>query len=596
MTTNQVVGSRPPPSPGNRAPPSPANRPPALSRPPYSPGNRPPYSPGNRPAALSDASAYGGSQPDSEVNNSFETEANPARRARSMSPFKCLPAGNFDLEEFSQRTADLAMEVRCGADLPVGIVSQRSQRSLDEKKQGLTFTEAVMTMVINCVGAGVVLFPKIMADVGIVAAPILCIICALTCKECGVMICATCSIAEKAQNIQVSTYEALAAFSTPRLKPLVRISNNLAMVGYIIAYMQLVMESMLTFVPEESRNYLSVQRSIRFGFVTPLFCFIAMITNLKQLARFGNVGIIAVIIECGCIVVGGMQELAEGRPYYTFAPYSPDSKDRTFEEQLPYTIGDLGKYLAVFLFTFAILVTVPSVRSQLADPKEMPGVLKCSFIILVCINCFVMICGYIGFGIDAPENVIAGEGGIAEKLPFTGFAACIAVVVNILISSPIFLFCLMTTIEAGGTSALQTPLSLPNIGLRLFLVITFSLIGNVLPYVCEVIGIVSSVFACCNNILFPCAFHYCARKRIKQLPKSPKARFLKYCGILAIGACVMFVGFNGSLLSLQKKIELDALLSDGVVANATKIIPKHENGVEKALKWLRNRIPARTSS
>merc|ERR1711871_1258918 len=49
------------------------------------------------------------------------------------------------------------------------------------RPQGLTFNEAVVTMIINCVGAGVVLFPKIMSDVGMLIAPLLCAVCALTC-------------------------------------------------------------------------------------------------------------------------------------------------------------------------------------------------------------------------------------------------------------------------------------------------------------------------------------------------------------------------------------------------------------------------------
>ena len=103
-------------------------------------------------------------------------------------------------------------------------------------------------------------------------------------------------------------------------------------VGYIIAYMQLVMESMLTFVPEESRNYLSVQRSIRFGFVTPLFCFIAMITSLKQLARFGTIWVTKQIVSIG--IVHTKHKPSHAWPCFPFIAYIFSSEHGHFQDMI----------------------------------------------------------------------------------------------------------------------------------------------------------------------------------------------------------------------------------------------------------------------
>jgi len=413
------------------------------------------------------------------------------------------------------------------------------------RPQGLTFNEAVMTMIVNCVGAGVVLFPKIMTDVGMLIAPLLCTICAFTCLECGVMLTSAAEMAEKYLGTPIKTYEELAEFSAPKGRIGLLITKNAAFLGFVIAYMQLVIDSVATFFakPED------VKFILRFAVVMPLFCVLAMIRDLKQLAKFGTLGICMVIVECGCIMGGGVTLMfTEDDIKYNPLPAVDGS-------ELP---GACGKYIAIFLFSFAILGTVPTVRAQLENPSEMHGVLSRSFIMLIFINCAVMTCGYLGYGSKAGDNVIVDMAGKGGWYTYAGYAGSISVVVNVLLSTPLYLFCVMSVIEASGTGAIFTQLSPANMGLRVTLVVTLGSIGYMLPYVGEVIGLVSSVFACCNNILFPAMFHYFARKKVDTVAKHATLRQVKYIGSLLVGLCVLIFGFQGSLETLLSKLAAGA--------------------------------------
>uniref|UniRef100_A0A7S1WAZ8 Amino acid transporter transmembrane domain-containing protein n=1 Tax=Alexandrium catenella TaxID=2925 RepID=A0A7S1WAZ8_ALECA len=429
-------------------------------------------------------------------------------------------------------------------------------------RQGVSFNDAVITIVINATGCAIVLFPKIMADVGIVVAPILCATCALTCLECGIMICGACTIAEKSLGAErINTYEALAeAISGTRGKRFLTVTKNSVFMGTLIAYIQLSVDSMASFIPggsEDSR----VLFLLRYAVILPIFSFLAMLTDLQQLAKFSTVGIIAVIVECGCIMVGGVY----------LGMYTPcDAEvggcikyDVLPDKPLGEMPGVFGKYLAVFLFSYAILATVPVLRSQLAEPEQMHPILSRAFLILGFLYCTVMGLGYMGFGSDAPDNVIQG---LAVHFPVVGLLASGAILINIVISAPLTIFCIVTAFEASGESAVHTPLSMPNVLFRIGLIILACVIGAILPYITEIIGVVASLFACCNNILFPMTFHYVGRQQASVQPLNPAWRRVKYFSALTVGLIVLVFGFSGSVMALMAKLQEDSKLNDVVTA------------------------------
>jgi len=339
-------------------------------------------------------------------------------------------------------------------------------------------------------------------------------------------------------------------------KNILLVTKNFALMGFIIAYMQLIVDSIATFFPGELED--KPVQQIRFFMAMPMFCVLSMLTNLKQLMPFATLGVLAVIAKCGCMMVGGVWVFWQ-TPACS-ALETPDitsvdvfCREYTLGASVPSELlpGAAGKYLALFLFNFAILTTVPSVRSQLADPSQMHAVLSKSFLIIVSIDCSVMALGYLGFGVSAPENIITG---LAEEFPILGQMSAVSMMVNVLISAPLFFFCIISVFEASGGGSIRTPLSRPNIAFRISLTVILTFIGDALPYVTEVLGLVASVFSCCNNILFPAAFHYLSRRQAGLLPKNPQLRSLKYHGAVVVGLLVLVFGAKGSLSALLRKI------------------------------------------
>eukprot|EP00440_Ansanella_granifera_P070468 gb/GFBE01076466.1/.p1 GENE.gb/GFBE01076466.1/~~gb/GFBE01076466.1/.p1 ORF type:complete len:499 (+),score=79.03 gb/GFBE01076466.1/:1-1497(+) len=490
--------------------------------------------------------------------------------ARSLQTGRESTAGScavssFDVEGEPTRTngARNSSFVNMAANAVVTNVNGLTGQQCGTVREGLSLQEGVTTMVINCVGAGVVLLPKVMADVGVIMASMLCVLCALVCKECGVMIGNACAMAEKMEGKPVNSYEDVArVIGGPNWNRILVLTKNSAMLGFLIVYMQFVVDSVSQFYPGDAEE--KPVKAIRFVIVFPTFAALAMCTDLKQLANFSSLGVLSVVVQCGSIMIGGlwmMDEIpscaaVEESPsgtcrHYTMLPSLPPDKQA----------GACGKYLSVFLFCFAILTTVPSVRSQLAEPSQMHSLLSRSFSIIVLIYFGVMFMGYLGFGTTAPENIVTG---ISEQFPGVGKSIAVAIILNQLVSAPLVIFCVLSVFESSGSSAIHRTMSSPNIVLRISLIFVLNIIGAALPYLTEVIGLVSSVFGCCNNILFPATFHFLGRRQIGEEAQNPKWRQAKYISSLIVGICVLIFGVQGSLQTLRMKMAEQS--GDGAVA------------------------------
>jgi len=179
----------------------------------------------------------------------------------------------------------------------------------------------------------------------------------------------------------------------------------------------------------------------------------------------------------------------------------------------------------------------------------------------------VMTLGYLGFGSEAPDNVVVG---FSAHYPVLGLIASIALIINVLISSPLYIFCVMSLFETSCSGRIWTPMTLPNIGFRIVLISTLCIIGSQLPYVTEIIGLVSSVFACCNNIFFPIIFHYGARQKALTTPRNPAWRTVKYVGAAIVGLCVLIFGVKGSLETLLTKLRQDS--SSGLTSGINLLV------------------------
>jgi len=480
--------------------------------------------------------------------------------ARSLDGLDASIARNAEFADEAERSMLVSTKMGKSA------VSALSLIMLDEKDgpvdesedqdNKLTFSQALMTLVLNAVGTSILFFPKVMAEVGMVAAPAMCLVCALVCTECGSLIAQSCEMAESITGVAITSYEELADFVG--YGKLLGLTKNFAFIGYVIVYFGIVTDSVAQFFPQPVSP--STMTMIRFGITLPMFCVLAMLKNLKQLARFVPVGIVAMLVECSLLVIGGLiigsrneacpegtsneKALVEGCNVYDLWPPYDGVTD---------TLGYLGKALSIFLFSYAILATIPSVRSQLQEPAQMPTILRIAFTCCACINISIMSIGYYAFGSNVDDNQ---NNGFNAYFVWMAQTIAAAVTVNMILSTPLISYCVITVFEATGDDALRTPWTPPNIIFRIVFMCVMAVANFVLPYVMEVIGLISSVFACLNNVMFPLLFYYLARRKMgdKVADDNTGCKRANHVLILIVGLCVMVFGVQGSLNTLLEKL------------------------------------------
>eukprot|EP00929_Paragymnodinium_shiwhaense_P094397 TRINITY_DN5493_c0_g2_i3.p1 TRINITY_DN5493_c0_g2~~TRINITY_DN5493_c0_g2_i3.p1 ORF type:complete len:147 (-),score=15.66 TRINITY_DN5493_c0_g2_i3:263-703(-) len=124
--------------------------------------------------------------------------------------------------------------------------------------------------------------------------------------------------------------------------------------------------------------------------------------------------------------------------------------------------------------------------------------------------------------------------------------------------------------ESTGTSPLHTPMTGPNCVLRIVFVISCGLISAVLPYVCEVIGLVSSCFGVLNNMFYPVAFMYALRKTAGAKARHQAAwKPFLHGALILLGLFTMVFGIMGSYDSLERKMNESASSQAEMVSSTT---------------------------
>eukprot|EP00927_Polykrikos_kofoidii_P007242 TRINITY_DN1295_c0_g1_i1.p1 TRINITY_DN1295_c0_g1~~TRINITY_DN1295_c0_g1_i1.p1 ORF type:complete len:510 (+),score=57.99 TRINITY_DN1295_c0_g1_i1:38-1531(+) len=433
--------------------------------------------------------------------------------------------------------------------------------------EGLTIGEAVTNLIIACVGAGVVVFPAVMRDTGYALGVPLLLVGAGCCIETGTLVSYACGYAERLANADVGstqTYGALAeAVGGAAMGIALKVSVSTAFTGFLIAFIQLSVDSIGSFFPGEEED--KPFNVIRFCIAMPCFACLLMVKDLKQMARFQFVGVVAVFMECGGIIVGGLLNFARAPscPDILCIKYKAGPAEGRFMEAV-------GGSISIFVFAYAVLGTLPGLRSQLAEPQAVPRTLTLGFGGTFILYFFVMVLGYVGFGQAVPANISKS---ITASNPFVGRTASLGILINVLASTPIFSCCIMNNFESLGSSAVFMPLTLENIVVRLLFVVALFVGNSYVHYLLEVIGLVSSVFCVTNNIFFPIAFYYALRRKLPNEPaQSPPYRWILHILIFLLGLIVLFYGVKSSWETLEEKME-----KPGTSENASTTMPEFGN-------------------
>lgn len=307
--------------------------------------------------------------------------------------------------------------------------------------------------------------------------------------------------------------------------------------------------------PKCSLTALVRKNCVYFLLTLPIFIALAMLKDLKEIAKYSFVGLLGACMQVIGVCVGSVMHwmstercgevpTSHCRWYSAEPPKNADGSSPSFW-------GVLGVALSVFIFGFAVLVALPSVRSQMARPQDMPRVSRVSMSIVVLCYEVVMMLAYASFGQDVTENILQG---MAETQALVATIPAIALLLNLAVTIPIIEFCFFTALETKLPEALKIPLSRGNIAFRVATLVGAALLGWVFPYMIALAGVVSSVFCICNNVFFPLLFFYQLKLKGLRVAEMPRWRSVLHGLITIFGVYTMIFGFSGSIDSFKAAI------------------------------------------
>lgn len=455
-----------------------------------------------------------------------------------------------------------ALETQTALEGAAGVQGE----SEEDSGGGLTFWETVINFVLNLIGAGVLVLPRTFATSGCVFALCLLATAFIVVMKCALITIANCTLAEAMSGTTVKSYEALCGeILGPMGKTALMFSKNSYFSGIIIVYSIMVTDSIGQWVPFVPRE------TIRWFVVLPIFGGLAMVKDLKQVAKLAPIGVIAAIVQCSSISLGSVIKIIENMAESANVPYTAYVPD----------FLAIGSVLATCAFGCgSIVATVPSVRCAMAEPKELPEALKYALGIVFSVYAGVSIIAYWAFGDDVTNNAMNSINKDCSLFQcFTGKVAALAIIMNLLISTPGVSFFVVSVVESLGTGPVFKPLSPPNIGARAVFILTMVLIGSLLPYVSEVVGLLSASFGCFNVLVLPSLINYRALERYKEAGiEHPVGNALEeggklsYAGVGVVAAIAMLFGIMGGITRLAAKMAAAGTITTTTTADVPSAI------------------------
>ena len=307
--------------------------------------------------------------------------------------------------------------------------------------------------------------------------------------------------------------------------------------------------------PKCSVTELVRKNSVYFLLTLPIFIALAMLKDLKEIAKYSFVGLLGACLQVLGVCIGSVMhwmstercgdQLSSHCRWYSLEP--PKNADGSS----PSLWGVLGVAFSVFIFGFAVLVALPSVRSQMARPQDMPKVSRVAVSTVVVCYEVVMMLAYASFGQDVTENVLKG---MAETLPMVATIPAIALLLNLAVTIPIIEFCFFSALETKLPEPLKIPLSHANIAFRVATLVGAALLGWVFPYMIALVGVVSSVFCICNNIFYPLLFFYQLKLKGLRVAEMPRWRSVLHVLIAVFGVYTLIFGLSGSIDSFKAAV------------------------------------------
>lgn len=420
---------------------------------------------------------------------------------------------------------------------------------------GLSVSDSVSTLLLGVAGAAGALFPFAMKTSGYMIAPIILVVISVMMVETSCLVSSGMSKLEQASKStpgSLKNYESFGhAVGGGLGYAIVMLTKGIGLCGACLIRIQFQTDSICALFRTEQTDY------VRFMLVMPLFIGFGCVKDIARLARFSIFGLAGLGLLYFCIMIGGLvaawsTDRCEGDVYV-------EGSDCRFYSPVPddgLALQDIAMVSSLCLLNTAHVAVAASVRPKMSQPSQIIRSSRLAIGLVCTVYFLLMALGYYGFGEGVGEKVIVD---IARHSPFLGSIAAIGMIVNCTISAPISFLIVVDTLESMGTSTFHTPLSPLNMIWRAGLIVALTLVSWCVPYVAEVIGMLSSVITVSNNVFLPVLLHYYLRRSGRvQNDQQSTLKHTFHVGIMITGVGVGIFGFRGSYNKLMMKLSADA--------------------------------------
>mmetsp|Transcript_7519 Transcript_7519/g.13548 ORF Transcript_7519/g.13548 Transcript_7519/m.13548 type:complete len:497 (-) Transcript_7519:68-1558(-) len=420
-----------------------------------------------------------------------------------------------------------------------------------------TTAATAVNLITVMVGAGVLSYPALYSKVGIPLGTLLLGFCApLSCYVCELL-------GQTIHNCQLRTGRRImklddvgeACFGRPGALA-IKVFLNVYFAAKIAIYMVLIGKNLNYLMPIFPYRAWVLLMTI-YMFPVAFMRDISLIEKVSVLGLF-SVAVYFITILCGSGKMALMGHSA-GMKAFTTVPENP---------------GVMFSVLTAMMFGFGPTDVLATVRRDMASPEELPKALRQSHFLVFAMYLTAGLFGYMGFGGTTVQGNISESmcdfPGCPSTLPdpklagrkwFWGLGLAFAVIVNLLVTIPILLYCLFSGIEASYPPD-QPMGKVPNAIMRIGVVLFAMLVGLFVPFFLQTVQIMSAALVVPIVIFVPLIFAYRSDRLLGRRP-SPVA-LLGYLGLCVIGVLSLCVGLTEAFADLFAEIERNPSAADPI--------------------------------
>uniref|UniRef100_A0A7S2IU93 Amino acid transporter transmembrane domain-containing protein n=1 Tax=Zooxanthella nutricula TaxID=1333877 RepID=A0A7S2IU93_9DINO len=422
----------------------------------------------------------------------------------------------------------------------------------DAAAQGISTTQATISLVIVIVGAGIMALPMLPKQGGINAVFLLTIFAAVAVSEAAGSFYKANWAWNRTQKTQLRTFEdfGVAALGKPGgiIVRCVQIGWYMgACSGFIV-----LMANML-------HGLFGISYLVCVGTLAPLLWFLCMLRNLTAVAKLVPVAVIGALGSAVLIIVSST------KAQHVWMSWSDEDIEKVHSFGIQGFLP-LGSVTATLLGAYSVMGSVPPILNEMKKPKGFPTAIKFAIIAAATIYLCVIAFGYWGFGnfIQAdirrsmarfPANATEAFGvpashwtGESDRLLPAVMSCC--VLTNLLISYPLCMMSIFVSIQGLWCAmAACQPGQFRNYMMRSTFVLVTVLIAMAVPNFGVLFAVFASIGGPVQGLFLPILFGALIRKKIGAKGSSP-LRWFFHAVILIFGLFGISFGLVDSLGNL----------------------------------------------